>query len=111
MSTKKDSDIDYEQEILTCIRENPGGLTATDMKNLLGYSRPTIYKYLKNLEDENEIFNRKIGAYTLYFNSKTGLHPLKTITSYYKQLLKGLKANYPDEVEVMKKILMKKKLL
>ena len=104
MSTKKDSDIDYEQEILTCIRENPGGLTATDMKNLLGYSRPTVYKYLKNLEDENEIFSRKIGAYTLYFNSKTGLYPLKTITSYYKELLKGLKENYPDDVEVMKKI-------
>ena len=104
MEVKKDSDIDYESEILTCIRENPGGLTTTDIKNILGYSRPTVYKYLKNLEDENEIFSRKIGAYTLYFSSKAGLFSIKTITSYYKALLKALKANLNDDVKAMKKI-------
>jgi len=104
MEVKKDSDIDYESEILTCIRENPGGLTTTDIKNILGYSRPTIYKYLKILEDENEIFSRKIGAYTLYFSSKAGLFSIKTITSYYKALLKALKANLNDDIRLMKKI-------
>jgi len=104
MGIKKDPDIDYKNEILTCIRENPGGLTTTDIKNILGYSRPTIYKYLKILEDENEILSRKIGAYTLYFSSKTGFFPLKTITSYYKALLKGIKANLPNNVKAMKKL-------
>ena len=74
-----------------------------DIKNILGYSRPTIYKYLKILEDENEIFSRKIGAYTLYFSSKAGLFSIKTITSYYKALLKALKANLNDDKMVMKK--------
>ena len=96
--------VDYEAEILECIRENPSGITITDIAKDKGFSRNTISKYVSMLEIKQKIFKRKVGAYNLYFSSKKSFFPKEIISSYYKALLSGLKKNYPNDEEVFKDI-------
>ncbi len=96
--------LNFEYEILECIRDNPGGLTITDIANLKQFSRNTVSKYVLSLETKKEIYKKKIGAYNLYFSSKKTYIPKITIISYYKALLMGLKDKFPNKEEVFKKI-------
>ncbi len=96
--------IDYETKIMDCIRENPSGITITDIAKEKGYSRNTISKYVSMLEIKQKIFKRKVGAYNLYFSSKKSFFPKEIISSYYKALLSGLKKNFPNNEEVFKDI-------
>jgi hypothetical protein len=89
---------------LECIRENPSGITITDIAKAKGYSRNTISKYVSMLEIKEKIFKRKVGAYNLYFSSKKNYFPKEIISSYYKALLSGLKKNYPNDEETFKDI-------
>ncbi|TFG30479.1 MAG: winged helix-turn-helix domain-containing protein [Promethearchaeota archaeon] len=102
--SKKNESIDYESKILDCIRENPSGITITDIAKEKGYSRNTISKYVSMLEIKEKIFRRKVGAYNLYFSSKKNFFPKEIISSYYKALLSGLKKNYPNDEEIFKDI-------
>ena len=52
-SSKKDH-INYEYVILELIRDNPGGLTITDIANDTGFSRNTVSKYVSILELKNQ---------------------------------------------------------
>ena len=79
--SKKGTGIEYEFEILECIRNYPGGLTITDIANLKNYSRNTVSKYVSILELKNLVFSRKIGAYKLYFSTATGFIPSSTVLS------------------------------
>ncbi len=101
---KKKEIIDYESKILNCIRENPSGVTITDIAKKTEFSRNTISKYVSMLEIKKKIFKRKVGAYNLYFSSKKSFLPKEIISSYYKALLSGLKKNYPNDEEVFKEI-------
>ena len=95
---------DFEGEILECIRENPRGLTITEIANKRGFSRNTVSKYVSLLELKNLIFRKKIGAYNIYFNREIGIYSKLYYTSYYKALLAGLKENYPNDAEIFKNI-------
>ncbi|MFW9898765.1 MAG: helix-turn-helix domain-containing protein [Candidatus Thorarchaeota archaeon] len=102
--SKKGTGIEYEFEILECIRNHPGGLTITDIADLKSYSRNTVSKYVSILELKTLVFSRKIGAYKLYFSSATSFIPKRTVLSYYKAFLAALKEYFPKKEEVFKEI-------
>ncbi|MFX0188537.1 MAG: helix-turn-helix domain-containing protein [Candidatus Hodarchaeota archaeon] len=102
--SEKGTGIEYEFEILECIRNHPGGLTITDIADLKSYSRNTVSKYVSILELKTLVFSRKIGAYKLYFSSDISFIPSKTVLSYYKALLTSLKEHFPNKEQIFKKI-------
>lgn len=102
-ANKKDT-IDHELEILKCIRDNPGGLTISDITTLTKFSRNTVSKYVLSFERTNQIFSKKVGAYKLYFAKKERSIPLELAISYYKALISRLKKYIPDTEGLAKKI-------
>jgi hypothetical protein len=102
-SNKKNS-INHEYVILEAIRDNPGGVTASDIANFTKFSRNTVSKYVALLEVKNQIFSKKIGAYKLYFATKRSYIPLELAISYYKALISRFKKYIPDTGGLAKKI-------
>ncbi len=101
---KKSDIIEYELEILECIRENPSGVTITDISKEKKFSRNTVSKYVTVLEVKEKVFRKKIGAYNIYFSTEKTYFPKEIILSYYKSILSGLKENFPDSEEIFKQI-------
>ncbi|MFX1316410.1 MAG: winged helix-turn-helix transcriptional regulator [Promethearchaeota archaeon] len=100
----KKNAIDHEFVILECIRDNPGGVTASDIANITKFSRNTVSKYVRSLEVTNQIFSKKVGAYKLYFAMEKRYIPFETAISYYKALLSKIKKFFPDTEEMAKKV-------
>ena len=84
--------IDYKKKIYKCLVENSFGLTVTDIADKAEISRTTVYKYLALLEDEEVIYKKKIGMYTLYFSQEESNLNKEVIMSVFKGLLINLKA-------------------
>ena len=103
-TANKKNVIDHEFVILECIRDNPGGVTASDLANMTKFSRNTVSKYVSILERTNQIFSKKVGAYKLFFAMEKRYIPFETAISYYKALLSNLKKFYPNIEEMAKKI-------
>ena len=85
--------IDYKKKIYKCIVENSFGLTVTDIAEKVDISRTTVYKYLALLEDEEVIYKKKIGVYTLYFSQEESNLNKEIIISVFKGLLVNLKVS------------------
>ena len=100
----KRTSINHEFEILECVRDKPGGVTASDIANFTGFSRNTVSKYVSILELKEQIFSKKIGAYRLFFSTKRNYIPLDLAISYYKALISRFKKYIPDTGELAKKI-------
>lgn len=101
---EKKAQIDHEQEILECVRDNPGGVTVSDIVNFTNFSRNTVSKYVSILGLKKEIFSKNIGAYRLYFASKKRYIPLEFAISYYKALISRIKKYVPETKDLAKKI-------
>ncbi|MFX1338853.1 MAG: winged helix-turn-helix transcriptional regulator [Promethearchaeota archaeon] len=102
--SKKVQSKDYEAEILEYIKQNPGGVTITDIASGTEHSRNTVAKYISILENRSKIFRKKIGAYYLYFMGKQGYFPKEITISYYKAILAGLRKHFPDKEHTFKQI-------
>ena len=102
--SKKTESIDYENEILDFIRENPSGITITDIAKEMGYSRNTVSKYTAILQLKDKIYSKSIGRYNLYFSVKTSFLPKNTIISVFKALLKTLKDSLPNKGLIYKEL-------
>ncbi|MFW9938485.1 MAG: winged helix-turn-helix transcriptional regulator [Candidatus Thorarchaeota archaeon] len=102
--SKKKNTIDHELVILECIRDNPGGVTISDIANITKFSRNTISKYVSILERTDQIFSKKVGAYKLYFSMKKSYIPYETAITYYKALLSKIKKYFPNMENIAKKI-------
>jgi len=100
----KRNTINHEFIILESIRDNPGGVTVSDIANFTKFSRNTVSKYVSILELKKQIFSKKVGAYKLFFALKKSYIPFKTAISYYKALLSKIKKYYPNIEEMAKKI-------
>lgn len=96
--------IDYESEILEIIKENPDGVTITDIAVKTEFSRNTVSKYVSILGLKKKIFSRKIGAYRLYLSAQEISFPKIFTIAFYKGLLSGLKRNFQDSEEIFKEI-------
>ncbi|MFW9971158.1 MAG: MarR family transcriptional regulator [Candidatus Odinarchaeota archaeon] len=94
----------HEFVILEYIRDNPGGVTVSDIANFTKFSRNTVSKYVAVLEAKNQIFSKKVGAYKLYFTTKRSYIPLELAISYYKALISRFKKYIPETEGLAKKI-------
>ena len=104
LTSSKKVRINHEFEILDCIRDNPGGVTISDIASFTKFSRNTISKYVSILELKNQIFSKKIGAYKLFFTTKGSYIPLELAISYYKALISRFKKYIPETEGLAKKI-------
>lgn len=95
---------DFQQEILDCIKENNLGVTIQDIADKIRASRNTISKYIFQLELEKKIFKKKVGVYFLYFTTERHLIQRKLVSELYKNVLYGLKRNFPDQEKIFKSI-------
>jgi hypothetical protein len=103
-TVNKKNTINHEFVILECIRDNPGGVTASDIANITKFSRNTVSKYVLGLERTDQIFSKKVGAYKLFFAKKEKFIPFEMAISYYKALLSRLKVHLPNSLELAKQI-------
>ena len=86
---------DFEEDILDYLNQMPSGQTITDIANGIDSTRITVSKYLTGLEIEEKIFTKKIGAYTLYFNSERSVVPRNLAIGFYE----GILAWMSDKIE------------
>ncbi|TFF97809.1 MAG: hypothetical protein EU547_03315 [Promethearchaeota archaeon] len=89
-SPNKKSADEYMKDILSYINQNPSGMTITDIAEGIDSSRVTVGKYIAILLERDEVFYKKIGAYKLYFNSKSEFIPRDMVYSYFKGFLSGI---------------------
>ena len=99
-TANKKNTINHEIAILECIRDNPGGITASDIVNITNFSRNTVSKYVLSLELTSQIFSKKVGAYKLFFAKKEKFIPFETAITYYKALLSKFKNYFPNNEDV-----------
>ena len=95
--SKNEAVIDYETEILDYIRENPSGVTITDISNAMSYSRNTISKYTAILQLKGKIYSKPVGRYNLLFSAKKSFIPKNMIISMYKALFLAIKKKLPNK--------------
>jgi len=100
----KNEIIDYENEILDFIRENPSGVTITDISKEMSYSRNTISKYVAILQLKGNIYSKSVGRYNLYFSTKKNFIPKSVIISMYKALFLAIKKKLPHQEQIYKEI-------
>ena len=58
-----------EEDILSLLEQNPGGLSISDISNNLGNTRATAAKYLELMKLENKVTLREVGRAKLWFLS------------------------------------------
>lgn len=55
------------ERIIKVLRNNPEGLTISDLGDEAGITRQTASKYLETLKDEGNVEKRKIGQAKVYY--------------------------------------------
>ena len=86
----KTEKVAYEERILNHLKENPAGLTISDIANGIKASRMTVSKYISVLEAKEKILSRKIGAYNLYYTAHPVYVPHRIISLFYLGILQNL---------------------
>lgn len=86
----KPEKVNYEELILDHLKENPAGLTISDIANGIKASRMTVSKYISVLEAKEKIISRKIGAYNLYYTAHPVYVPHRIISLFYLGILQNL---------------------
>jgi biotin operon repressor len=95
----------YEEMIITLLKQNPSGLTITDISNKLEISRITVNKYVLVLEAKGILFSKSIGAYNLYFTTERSFIPKDAMNAYYQGLMAGFASQLPEhKEEIFKKV-------
>lgn len=100
MAKKKD----YRKKILDVLEGNLFGLTITDIAKEAGVSRNTVYRYIGMLKGQGEIYEKKIGSYTLYYRAGKRILSQEKLLSFFKGFLANIKRVYPDQEQVFQTI-------
>ena len=95
---------DIESKILNFITEHPSGVTIKEISYELKLPRDSVRKHIVILENQNKIFSKKFGAYTLFQSSEVKFVPKKFMVSLYKAFLKDLKIKFPNNEITFKEI-------
>jgi DNA-binding MarR family transcriptional regulator len=96
--------IDYKQEILNVLEDNPFGLTITEISDKTSFHRNTVSKYVNILEAESLLNKKKISAARLYFSKKRKKLRKNLVVNFIQALLGAIKEKFPDEKEAIKEI-------
>ncbi|TFF99986.1 MAG: HTH domain-containing protein [Promethearchaeota archaeon] len=100
MAKKKD----YREKILEVLEGNLFGLTITDIAKEAGVSRNTVYRYIGILKGQGEIYEKKVGSYTLYYRAGKRILSQEKLLSFFKGLLANIKKVYPNQEHVFQLI-------
>ena len=87
----------WPDEIVRYLRNNPSGLTITDIAKGIDTSRVTVTKYMHQLLEEEKVFAKEVGVYKLYFSSERDFVPLRTIRAFYSGVLAGVKGKLDEK--------------
>jgi AcrR family transcriptional regulator len=93
---------DVSSEILLFLEGTDIGKTTSEIAHALGVSRPTIYKYLRLLERDQQVEKHIIGSYKAYTAKKHESGAL--FEDLYLSLMaaiKDLQASSPDSIETL----------
>ncbi len=93
--------INWADEILNYLKENPFGVTITDIAEGMDpqTTRVTVHKYIKLLLKQGKVFAREVGVYNLYYSSERMFLPLNFVSKFYNGILTGLKAKFSNKKE------------
>jgi len=93
--------INWADEILNYLRENPFGLTITDIAEGMDphTTRVTVYKYIKLLLKQGKVFAREVGVYNLYYSSERMFIPINFVSKFYIGMLTGLKDKLSNKID------------
>ncbi|MFX1337370.1 MAG: hypothetical protein ACFFDK_02030 [Promethearchaeota archaeon] len=93
--------VNWAEEILNYLKENPFGLTITDIAEGMEprTTRVTVHKYIKLLLEQKKIFAREVGVYNLYYSSERTFLPLPFVSKFYNGILTGLKNKFTNKNE------------
>lgn len=86
----------FEEDILNYLSKMPSGQTITDIANGIDSTRITVSKYINGLAKEEKIFTKKIGAYTLYYNSERSIVSRALAIGFYEGFLAWMDKNVND---------------
>lgn len=91
--------INWAEEILNYLRENPFGVTITDIAEGMNpqTTRVTVHKYIKLLLEQGKVFAREVGVYNLYYSSERILVPINFVNKFYIGMLTGLKDKFSSK--------------
>lgn len=68
-----------EQKILDCLEEHPAGLSISDIAEETGLHRNTISPKIKDMVEEDEVEEKKVGTAKLYYlKEHSGLHEMES---------------------------------
>ncbi len=90
--------------ILDALEGNLFGLTITDIAKEAEVSRNTVYRYIGLLKGEGEIYEKKVGSYTLYYRAGKRILSQEKLLSFFKGLLANIKRIYPNQEHVFQTI-------
>jgi biotin operon repressor len=93
---KKDQ---INEEILTLLEKSTFGLSVNKIAERLGYSRTTITKYLKELEEKDLAFNQDIGQYKVWHHKleySKRLSKWESVSSFFEPFYQSLTKVLPQ---------------
>ncbi len=99
--TKPRKGINWGENILNYLEENPFGLTITDIAEGMTpkTTRVTVHKYIKILLKQGKVFAREVGVYNLYYSSERLFLPINFVSAFYTGILTGLKGKFTSKEE------------
>lgn len=71
-----------KDQIIRILGTHPEGLTAKNLSDMIGVSRPTVVKYIFELKGSGIIYRRRIGSVTLHY--------LKSLLKKFRKNFKGV---------------------
>lgn len=98
------TELNYEEDIITYIRSHPTGVTIQDICDNIKCSRNTASKYLLVLKTTKKVKIRRIGRNKLYIASDSGVISRNVAISFIKGIVAGLKEKFPDNGVMFKEI-------
>jgi predicted transcriptional regulator len=99
---------DIQSKLLNFVAEHPSGVSMREIYHDLKVPRESVRKYVNILENQNKIYSKKVGGYTLYFSSERNFIPMKFMISFEKALFQEivdlLKKIKPNTAQIFKEI-------
>ena len=96
--------IDYKLTLLDKLDEFPTGITIIELAKKTNIHRNTVSKYLKILQAEGKVRNKKVSAARVYTSTERKFLPRIEVVGFLKDMVGSLKKNFPEGQDIFKKV-------